>query len=285
MAGTNGTHTAEKQSLLVNTQMHVQLTQLNKPTQDKSPRIEPYIWYIGNNEKYELLIDTAIKILLENPTFNTEIWEQPEYIKNIYDDKNFGDVVKKMQNTIKSIDKDEQQHFNKLKEAFKIHPESYLYSFLLVIGCTIKYLQFQIKAMQPYDIKVKSDQATNNQNSNNSLKGYLLMPNSDAISINDQDFANKIEVVKCDVKNDTENTYRIYQEYVRKFVLEYENEEICEALWPWYENTENQTKKAYAKKLEIYKNQILGSDDSGKNSTRSDDNINSKYRYLRKFAA
>ena len=30
--------------------------------------------------------------------------------------------------------------------------------------------------------------------------------------------------------------FRVYQECVRKFVLEYDNEETRDDLWPWYEN-------------------------------------------------
>merc|ERR1712154_253577 len=34
--------------------------------------------------------------------------------------------------------------------------------------------------------------------------------------------------------------FRVYQECVRKFVLEYDNEETRDDLWPWYENSKNQ---------------------------------------------
>eukprot|EP01083_Nonionella_stella_P068281 181194_1 len=33
--------------------------------------------------------------------------------------------------------------------------------------------------------------------------------------------------------------FRVYQECVRKFVLEFDNEETVEDLWPWYENSKN----------------------------------------------
>ena len=52
--------------------------------------------------------------------------------------------------------------------------------------------------------------------------------------------------------------FRVYQECVRKFVLEYENEETRDDLWPWYENCKNEKElKQYKGVLHLYIDQVL----------------------------
>ena len=52
--------------------------------------------------------------------------------------------------------------------------------------------------------------------------------------------------------------FRVYQECVRKFVLEYDNEETRDDLWPWYENSKNQHEhEQYKEVLDLYIDKVL----------------------------
>merc|ERR1712228_708941 len=52
--------------------------------------------------------------------------------------------------------------------------------------------------------------------------------------------------------------FRVYQECVRKFVLEYDNEETRDDLWPWYENNKNVSDNLqYKAVLDMYSDQVL----------------------------
>ena len=64
--------------------------------------------------------------------------------------------------------------------------------------------------------------------------------------------------------------FRVYQECVRKFVLEYANDEIRDDLWPWYENNKYHKQNAeYKKVLEDYAEQVLQIDPFGISSKPS----------------
>eukprot|EP01083_Nonionella_stella_P132239 401986_1 len=52
--------------------------------------------------------------------------------------------------------------------------------------------------------------------------------------------------------------FRIYKEYVRKFVLEHDNEELREDLWSWHDNSVNQMSfDDYKDILDLYSDQVL----------------------------
>eukprot|EP01084_Bolivina_argentea_P070332 127861_1 len=253
-----------------------------------SPRIEPYIWYIGDDEERELLIDSAIEILLDHQIFNEEIWQNSECVSKIFVDLHFVEVVRKMQAIIAGNEFEIKQHFDNLKQAFTIHSESYLYSFLLVIASTIKYVISEFEATPLYDIHEETNTHTENKELKEDInllektidKGYLLAPKKQQIN-------RTIKIPKT--VNNYENKYRIYQEYVRKFVLEYEHKNLGVELWPWYENTNISFSKInYRFYLETYKNEVLLNDDSfefKENQEQTPGRAYSKYRYLRKYAA
>eukprot|EP01084_Bolivina_argentea_P111704 199253_1 len=174
--------------------------------------------------------------------------------------------------------------------------ESYLWSFLLSIACCIKYLEIEINAMPQFDIKKSTK--SHQDKMNVIWKGFIVPPTHGAIGVNyhpDDDDADKIRkdntefipiaverrrtkhivnaenCAGCFVRMNETNWYkdskpycsqcikfRVYQECVRKFVLEYDNEETRDDLWPWYENNKNQPDQLqYKAILDMYSDQAI----------------------------
>eukprot|EP01083_Nonionella_stella_P300259 1024032_1 len=186
--------------------------------------------------------------------------------------------------------------YKDLKDAFGIDnkaKETYLWSFLVAIACCIKYLEIEINAMPQFDIQ----KSTKKRDEKKQViwKGFIVPPTHGTVGVNKLDDEKElkqeetqyvplaIKKQKTMATNTTDHCagcfvqltetnwlknnepycqhcikFRVYQECVRKFVLEFDNEETVDDLWPWYENSKNQLDvKDYKLTLEMYSDEVL----------------------------
>eukprot|EP01083_Nonionella_stella_P300258 1024030_1 len=186
--------------------------------------------------------------------------------------------------------------YKELKNAFSINnkaKKSYFWSFLVAIACTIKYLEIEINAMPQFDIQ----KSTKKRDEKKQViwKGFIVPPTHGTVGVNKLDDEKElkqeetqyvplaIKKQKTMATNTTDHCagcfvqltetnwlknnepycqhcikFRVYQECVRKFVLEFDNEETVDDLWPWYENSKNQLDvKDYKLTLEMYSDEVL----------------------------
>eukprot|EP01083_Nonionella_stella_P176726 619094_1 len=187
--------------------------------------------------------------------------------------------------------------YKDLKDAFGIDnkaKETYLWSFLVAIACCIKYLEIEINAMPQFDIQ----KSTKKRDEKKQViwKGFIVPPTHGTVGVNKLDDEKEIEhevtqyvplvINKTKtvlVRSGTDHCtgcfvplteinwrkhgkpycpqcikFRVYQECVRKFVLEFDNEETVDDLWPWYENSKNQMDlRDYKLTLDMFSDEVL----------------------------
>eukprot|EP01083_Nonionella_stella_P028170 77583_1 len=183
-----------------------------------------------------------------------------------------------------------------LKNAFGIDnkaKETYLWSFLVVIACCIKFLEIEIYGMAQFEIQQSTNHKRKNAKQTAQIwKGFVMAPTHGAVGLNrddedDTEYAKYIQInikdydfkhmenwaycVGCSLQMTKTNRrkdnkpyclhctkFRIYKEYVRKFVLEHDNEELREDLWSWHDNSVNQMSfDDYKDILDLYSDQVL----------------------------